>query len=133
VNGSALLAVQTALYTALTSDVTLSGLAGIYDEVPEGVTFPYIVIGDAVETPANAHNEFGSRVAATIHAFSEYRGYAELLPIIDRLMSLLDHQALTIAGRDLVAIRHEQTVLMRDPDPDVRHAVVRFSFETFDA
>lgn len=132
-NHSALLPVQAAIYSTLTSDVTLAGLASVYDEVPEAVAYPYVVIGEGIETPANAHNEFGSRVSATLHVFSEYRGYLEAATIVDRIMTLLDHESVTIAGRDLVAIRHEQTVLMHDTDPDVRHAVVRFTFETFDA
>jgi hypothetical protein len=132
-NHSALLPVQAAIYDTLTSDMTLAGLAGVYDNVPEAVAYPYIVIGEGIETPANAHNEFGSRVSTTLHVFSEYRGYLEANTIVDRIMTLLDHENITIDGRDLVAIRHEQTVLMHDSDPDVRHAVIRFSFETFDA
>jgi hypothetical protein len=133
-NSSALLAVQGAIYDELTSDLELAGLAGVYDDVPEAVAYPYVVIGEGVETPSNNHSDFGSRVSATLHVFSEYRGYAEVNAIVNRLMTLLDHNYdIAIPGRLLVAIRHEQTVLMHDSDPDVRHAVVRFSFETFDA
>jgi hypothetical protein len=135
-NHSALLPVQGAIYDTLTSDVELMGLAGVYDNVPENVAYPYVVIGEGVETPSNNHGDFGSRVSATLHVFSEYRGYAQANAIVNRLMTLLDHNyGIVISGRNLVAIRHEQTVLTsnNDSDPDVRHAVVRFTFETFDA
>jgi hypothetical protein len=130
-NETALLAVQAAVFNTLNGDTALSALAGVHDHVPEGETYPYVVVGEGVETPDNTHDNFGSRVAATLHIWSHYRGYAEALQILGHLMRLLDHQDLEVLGRGFVACRHDQTVTMRDPDPDVRHVVVRFAFDTY--
>lgn len=132
-NDTALLALQGAVLARLLADLDLAELVGdrVYDEVPEGTPKPYISIGDAVETPDNELAAFGSRVAHSLHVWSAYGGYAESLGIVARLMRLLDHQPLTVPGRGVVAVRHEQTVTMRDPDPDVRHVVVRFAFDTY--
>lgn len=133
-NETALLPVQAGIYSVLTGDAQLTalvGVDGVLDDVPEPKPYPYVVIGEAVETPDNVHGAFGSRVAATLHVWSEHRGYSEALDIAGHLMRLLDHQDVPIPDRGLIACRHEQTITMRDPDPDVRHVVVRFSFDTF--
>lgn len=132
-NTAALLSLQGAIRARLLGDSALAAeVAGrVYDEVPEGAPKPYLSIGDAVETPDNELAAFGSRVAHSVHVWSGYAGFAEALRIAGHLVRLLDHQPLTVPGRGLVAARHEQTITMRDPDPDVRHVVVRFAFDTY--
>jgi hypothetical protein len=66
----------------------------------------------------------------TLHIWSDYGGFAEALGIVRHLMRVIDHQPIAVPGRQLVYAHHEQTVTMRDPDPDVRHVSVRFAFET---
>jgi hypothetical protein len=131
VNTSALLAVQAAIYDVLTSDATLAAMAAVYDWVPEPASYPYVTLGEDIETPDNVLGDFGSRVSTTLHVWSRYRGFAEMKPIIARIMELLDHQDFTVEGRTLIVCRHEQTLTLRDPDPDVRHGTIRFSIETY--
>lgn len=131
-NTTALGALQAAIYARLKADPALTAaVSGVWDEPPEGAAYPYVVIGDAVETPDNNLAAFGSRVVATLHVWSSYRGFSQANTIAGHLMRLLDHQPLTVAGRGLIAARHEQTITMRDPDTDVRHVAVRFAFETY--
>lgn len=131
-NSLALLPVQGAMYARIRADATLNAAIGgrVYDEVPEGAVYPYVVIGDGVETPDNEVAAFASRVAATLHVWSAYRGFRQALDIADHLIRVFDRQPLAVPGRDLVAVRHEQTITLRDPDSDVRHVVVRFAVET---
>lgn len=131
-NRSALTPVQTALYSTLTTDSTLMALvSGVYDSVPEPAVYPFVVIGEAIEMPANEHGSFGSRVSCTIHVWSEYRGFAQVNTMLDCLVRLLDHAPVVIGGRTLVAIRLEQILTLRDSDPDIRHGVARFTVETY--
>jgi hypothetical protein len=132
-NDSALLDLQGALWANLQADAALAVDVGdrIYDEVPEDAARPYVTLGEAVETPANDVAAFGSRIAATLHIWSDYGGFAEALGIARHLVRVLDHQQLLVPGRALVLAHHEQTITMRDPDPDVRHVAVRFAFETY--
>lgn len=132
-NSSALLPLQGAIYALLQGDPGLGLDIGdrVYDEVPESAARPYVTIGDAVETPANDVAAFGSRVVETLHVWSDYLGFAQALTVADHLIRLLDHQALEVPGRGLVYAHHEQTITLRDPDPDVRHVAVRFAFETY--
>lgn len=131
-NELALLPVQGAMYAAIKADAALNTAVGgrVYDEVPEAATYPYVVLGDAVETPDNEVAAFASRVAATLHVWSTYRGFRQALDIAGHLIRVFDRQPLTVPGRGVVAVRHEQTITMRDPDSDVRHVAVRFAVET---
>lgn len=126
VNADALFPLQQALYTAL--DAALD--ADVYDDVPEGASYPYVVVGEFTEIPENAHDRFGARITATLHVWSSYHGTKDALAIRSSIVEELDHQAITVAGFDTIAARHEQTIVIRDPDEDLRHIAVRFSFVT---
>jgi hypothetical protein len=115
----------------LNSDSELRALVtGIFDEVPEGQVHPYVVLGEAFETPDNTHDTFGREVVITLHTWSRYRGYAEVLRITDRIITLLDHQPLSITGHNVIAVRHEFAQTLRDPDPEIRHVPIRFRVVT---
>lgn len=130
-NTDVLAPLQQALYTRLTGDAALmADVAGVHDQVPEQAAYPYIVIGEATATPQGAHDRYGRRSTVTLHIWSTYHGFSEALGVLDHLVRLLDHQALPIAGHHTVAVRHAQTVTMRDPDADLRHVAVRFAVET---
>lgn len=122
---------QKALYGRLTSDATLmAGITGVFDHAPEQQSFPYVTIGTFTSVPQGAHDRFGARSTVTLHIWSTYHGRAEVSAIGGHLMRLLDHQPLDIDGHDTVVVRHEQTVDVPDPDPDVTHRAVRFSVDT---
>lgn len=132
-NELALLPVQGAMFARIKADAVLNAAIGgrVYDEPPEGAAYPYVVLGDGVETPDNEVAAFASRVAATLHVWSAYRGFREALVIAGHLIRVLDRQPLVVEGRGVVAVRHEQTITLRDPDSDVRHVVVRFAVDTY--
>ncbi|GGZ28018.1 DUF3168 domain-containing protein [Streptomyces nitrosporeus] len=130
---SPLLPIQKAMYGALTGDSALMALAtGVYDYVPETAAYPYIVIGEATEIPRNSHDRFGWETVPTLHVWDQYRGYARVLRIGSRIGEVLDHQALTIPGYNLVEIRFEFSQTLTDPEPpgDIRHLVLRHRIVT---
>lgn len=133
--------VQQAMYDRMAADTTLRDMlaahprggdrvGGIYDAPPEGAKFPYIDMGEAIETPRNHHGGFGAETVATLHVWSQQRGYAEGLKIAARLRVLFDHQPLNVDGHQVVSVRHEQTLTLRDPNPELRHLPVRFRITT---
>lgn len=122
---------QSALYARLSGDATLATMVtGIFDGTPEGTAYPYVDLGEAIETPRNALSEFGAESVVVLHVWSRQRGYNEGLEIANRLRQLLDHQPLTIADQHVVSVQHEQTQTLRDPDPKIRHIPVRFRVTT---
>jgi len=123
---------QAAIFAKLTGDPLLMGMVtGVFDDVPEDATLPYVVVGDAIETPDNCHGAFGRQTVQTLHVWSGYRGFAEANAISYRLQELLDHQPLTITGHRHVATRFEFAQTLNDPDkPGLRHVPVRFRIIT---
>lgn len=126
-----LLAIQEAMYAQMTEDeVLMDLLTGVFDEVPEGQAKPYVVIGEALETPRNTHDGFGRESVVTLHIWSVHRGFAEALGIEAQLVALFDHQPLDTDGQHTVSVRYEFSQTLRDPEPGLRHIVLRFRIST---
>lgn len=129
--GSTIGPLHAAVYTRATADSELSGLVtGVVQFVREGQPFPYVRIGAASETPHNTHDSFGANTSLMLHVFDRARNWDTVTTIANRLVTIFDHQALTIAGHRTVACRFEQTLTLPDPDPEIRHATVRFAINT---
>lgn len=105
-------------------------ITGVYDYVPEDAERPYVTLGEAVSTPDNDLGGFGAETVLTIHVWTDARGMAAGQAIADRIVQLLDHQPLVIDGHRHIATRWEYGDSMRDPDPTIRHYVLRFRIVT---
>lgn len=123
---------QAALHARLTADAQLAGLIGrrVYDDVPEDARFPYVSLGEDFELPDDDHGGLGAEVTVTLHVWSKYRGWAEALAVAGRIQALLHRQPLTVAGRRVISVKHEQTSKLRDPDPTIRHVPIRLRIIT---
>jgi hypothetical protein len=128
-----MLPVQQAVYARLTGDEQLmSTVTGVFDYVPEDDVYPFIVIGESVETPDNRLRGFGRQTVITLHVWTQYRGYSQGLAIAARVTELLDHQPLTLTGLAHIATRFEFSQTLTDPEPpgNIRHVVVRYRVVT---
>ena len=121
-------ALQEAIYTRLNNDSTLTSTYGasVYDEVPEGSSFPYVTIGETTALDYSTHDVDGSEQTMTLHVWSQYRGAKETKNILDRLHDLLHNYSLSVTGANLINLRLEFSDLLRDPDGITRHGVMRF-------
>jgi len=131
---SALKAIQTAVYSTLNGDSTLTALAPVFNDVPEGEPFPHVEIGSATEKPwhtmGGASQGLGFNATITIHIWSRYQGDVEALTILDRVMALLNFATLSVAGFNSVLAEHDNTkVLVQDVDKvETRHIAAMFRF-----
>lgn len=126
---SPILPLQGAVLALLRGDGELMALAsGVYDYVPETAAYPFVVIGEAIETPANAHDRYARETVLTLHVWSQHRGHSQGLTIAARITALLDHQPLTVPGLAHVVTRFEFSQTLTDPEPpgDIRHVVLRY-------
>lgn len=131
---------QKALFTRLNADATLATLLGavgrIVDQVTEGTPYPYVRLGDHLSIPDNDHGGFGRNVTETLHVWTRKRGNATGQAIAARIVELLDHQTgamsdlLEADGHRCVSIRAEFDQALTDPDPEIRHHVLRFRVAT---
>lgn len=90
---SPMLGVQGAIISLLRGDAALLAMVGVmrgaeatpastvYDFVPEQVPYPFVVVGEAIETPDNRHGGFGRQTVPTLHVWDQYRGYTRVLRI----------------------------------------------------
>lgn len=124
---TSLLEIQKAIRTKLLSNSTLMGrVKGIFDNVPDTRSFPYITIGEALELKFNTFGRDGKEVLHTLHIWSEYNGFKEVLEIMDIVDSELDGVNLSVDGFDLVLIHFEDKITMRDIDHRLAHIVARY-------
>lgn len=128
---SPLAAIQRAIYQRLSGDEGLG--ADVYDHVPEGSPMPYVVLGEATETPRNWLTGFGRSSTHTLHVWSQQQTFDEANAIVDRIVQLLDHQALDLVDDtwEVTHVGFEFSQTLRDPHPPhARHVPVRFRINT---
>ena len=121
-------ALQTTIYSTLSSDNTLTSTlgAGVYDEVLEGATYPFVSLGEETAVDYSTKDINGGETTINIHIWSQYKGAKETKQIMDRIHDLLHDSNLSVTGFNLINLRYEFSDIMRDPDGVTRHGVMRF-------
>ena len=120
-------ALQTTIYNALNvSAVTTTLSCGVYDEVIEGNTYPFITLGEESTIDYSTNTETGSETTVNIHIWSQYKGSKQTKEIMDKVHDLLHDSNLSVTGFNLINLRFEYSDIMRDPDGITRHGVMRF-------
>jgi hypothetical protein len=130
--GTALLAIQAAIFGVLSADVTLTGLCAVVGDIADDVPYPFAFVGTATEVPWETMGGpsvgLGADCRVTCHIYSRYAGDSEALTILDRVMALLHHAALTVTGYGSVCCELDDTrVLLEYPQKvEQRHIAARF-------
>lgn len=93
-------AVQQAIVAKLKGAAALTAIVGqrIYDDVPQGTAYPYIVVDDMTSVPFDTQGGVGAQVGVNIYCWSQYRGRKEVRQMMDAIYAALNRQALTISG-----------------------------------
>jgi len=125
---------QKAIFTTLSGSVRGMDAANVpvFDDVPEGTEYPYVVIGE--ETAANNGTKTldGIEHTLTIHAWSRYRGRREIKEIMQSVYENLHNTDISVTGASLVNIRQEFNTTLAETDGITRHGVMRFRAVVFD-
>ena len=120
-------ALQSAIYSALNVPAITTTLAcGVYDEVIEGNSYPFITLGEETAIDYSTKNLVGAETTINIHTWSRYKGSKQTKEIMDKIHDLLHDVSLTVAGVNLINLRFEYSDILRDPDGITRHGVMRF-------
>tara|TARA_R100000935_G_C2736416_1_gene124097 strand:+ start:234 stop:632 length:399 start_codon:yes stop_codon:yes gene_type:complete len=120
-------ALQTSIYNALNvSAITTTLACGVYDEVIEGNTYPFISLGEETTIDYSTMTAVGSETTINIHIWSQYKGSKQTKEIMDKIHDLLHDIDLTVTGFNLINLRFEYSDIMRDTDGVTRHGVMRF-------
>jgi len=128
--GSAMSAIQTAIGAKLTNDTTLSALiTGVFDfrGIPPDQAFPYVTIGDMVETDDSTFDTLGYLDECTLHIWSIQPGSQECQQILKRLNQLLTEEPLTLEDLNHIGTWYERAWILADPDDArITHMAVRY-------
>jgi len=120
-------ALQSSIYSALNvSAITTTLACGVYDEVIEGNSYPFITLGEETAIDYSTNNLVGAETTINIHVWSRYKGSKQTKQILDKIHDLLHDVSLTVSGVNLINLRFEYSDIMRDPDWITRHGVMRF-------
>jgi hypothetical protein len=138
--------IRSAVYAALRANAALTALlaasttdapgSAIYDQAPQpadaGSTagFPYVVIGDTVETPFDTDTSTGRETVLTLHTWSVGEGQKEANGIMDAVKAVLHDKPLAVAGEITVLVLQEFSEVLVDADGATRHGVQRFRIIT---
>ena len=127
---SAAASLQKAVFAALTGDAALVGLLGgqprIHDHTPTNVAFPYITFGRTSGFDGDTGTEKGQEHLFTLHIWSNAKGKAESLALMQAVQARLHDAPLTLDGYALVNLRQEFAESRFDEDLAVYHGLVRF-------
>ena len=122
--------VMAAIYAALNVTAITTTLAcGVYDDVPRDAAFPYIHLSTPSGIPWDTFGSAGKQRVLQVHIYSTYEGGTEANSIADKVMELLQYQALSVSGHTLCGLQYESdTDASYEDDGGVKvvHRVVSF-------
>lgn len=105
---NAILALRSALQRRFVGDPGLLALLGgprLYDEVPRGLTPPYVVFGEARADDWSSGDRTGARQMLALHVWSAQGGDSEALGVASALAALATGPGLALDGHVLVLLR----------------------------
>ena len=101
-------------------------ITGVFDDVPEGSAYPYVVIGEETATNIGTKDKDMHEYTQTIHVWSQYRGLKEIKEIMEQIYTLLNDYSITVSGASAISLRHEFQTTLTEGDGLTRHGVMRF-------
>ena len=121
------LAVQSVVYDTLSNDAALLALvSGVYDDVAQNQSFPYVSIGDSTHNEDDTDGTLGDVATTSIHSWSRGRGKKQTKEIQGAIYDALHRTKPIYAGYDIIAIDWEGSQSFIDADGKTRHGVTTF-------
>ncbi len=130
----ALFATQQAVASALDASAEVQALLGdpprLYDHVPPGAVFPYIVFGPVSLLPYDTKTEIGFEQIVTLNIWSRYRGGKECRDLFQAIYDTLHRATLTVTGEVFLSSEFHSADFGLDSDGLTSHAAARFTLIT---
>lgn len=120
--------VQKAIFQLLDNNLAYE----IFDDIPEGQAYPYIVVGEATAEEADTKTYNGFEVALIIHYWSRFAGREEVKQMMGAGYDLLHNTYPAVAGYNTVHCLFEFSETFLEDDGVTRHGVQRFNLTISD-
>lgn len=98
----------------------------VYDNPPQDLAQPYVVIGEDFHQPWDTDDSIGSESVLTVHTWSTYRGRMEVKTIQGQIYDALHRFELPVTGFATVTVEFESAEVFRDQDGESMHGVSKF-------
>lgn len=124
----AIQSLQEAVFTVLATDITLSGqVSGVFDHVPGGTAYPYIVIGDSDSRDASTSTGKAEEIDFFARVYSAQAGKKQTQTVMQRITELLHDASLSLSGGYvLVNIRFASSAIQTQRDGLSHLGIMRF-------
>ena len=130
----AIFAVQQAVYNALAASTDVQALLGnparLYDHVPPGAEFPYVVLGTVSAKPYDYIDTIGFEQIISLDIWSRYRGTKEVKDIIQASYGALHRATLTVSGQVFISCEFSGGDVMPESDGLTYRGEARFTVIT---
>jgi hypothetical protein len=126
---------QTIIYSTLSGDSTLDGLIGdnkVFDNVPQGTAYPYVVIGLENARDVGTKTLDGKVYNVDIEVWSQYRGQKEIKEVMERVYNLFNNVTISVSGASSVMSFVIATTTLVEADGITRHGIVNIDFTVYD-
>ena len=121
---------QKTVFSALNSgnitDYESTAITGVFDDVPSGTAYPYIVVGEETAIDVSSKDKDIFEHTLTVHVWSQYRGRRDIKVIMKQIHDILHDSSLTVSGGSMVNMRQEFQTTLLEGDGITRHGVIRF-------
>ena len=118
--------VYTALVNASLTSASGSAITGVFDDLPEGTNYPYVVIGDDTATNISAKDKDIHEHTLNIHIWSQYRGRRDIKEIMGQIYTALNDISYSVSGALGINLKHEFDTTIVEGDGITRHGIMRF-------
>ncbi len=126
-------ALQVAIYSALTGDSGLmAAVSGVYDDVPQDASFPYVEMGESVAADWDSDTHNGQDHLFTVHTWSQAEGRKECKTIQALIYAILHNATLSMSGHGMILCRQISSEVFKDEDGHTHHGVQQFRIITED-
>lgn len=126
---AASLALRKAIVAALASDAAVTTAVGatrIFDEVPLGTAYPYVVVADMAARDFSSEETDAEEHGVRLHIWSREKGGRQAEQIASAIRTALHDVALALDGFALVNLRWQSFEVRREADGETRRGVLQF-------
>lgn len=109
--------VQKAIYSRLVANITLMGMIeGIYDHVPDGSNFPYVVLQEIYAVDSSNLVDKITQIRMIVGVYTRERGSKTALLIMAEIKELLHHADIDVEAYDMLSFCLEASELHQMKD-----------------
>lgn len=124
-----MLELQGAIISKLRSTTAVTSICGqrSYDKPPDPAQYPFVSLGPTQDLSIDADCIDASEITVQIDVWSDAFGTPEARRLARAVRNALHNVDLTLTTNGFVSLTHNSTRVIRDPQPEITHAVLTFT------